>query len=381
MPTLKIDLATRILDDTMQVHLVHPGARYSFYDTILRDSVLPVDVPHLKIRDGASVPNADQIEPMLERARQMRRWAKRPASESGTPMPSRDVDYYRIGANFEASAQGARTRLRNAAQDILWGIPDGTLVAIPSKNITDMVIFAEMGDRAAPRVEIAGSGHYSRLGFLARPIRIVRTVPMLDLPLDVLTKVRSTSAIELIDGQAEDKMLRLAYGDYQRDSEFVAGVISNTEDFDALVLAQMIDLHIAIEHFIATGDVLKPGEGTWASRGASSPFLHATINSRNGRASLESRGMGTFVVKLLAIVAASGISLADAGALIAQGDLEVVNSKDSTGGGAIIAASENAVTDFFATSGYPTYNEYLEGLQNGLDRNATSPQGTAVIKP
>lgn len=381
MPTLKIDLATRVLDDQMQVNLIHPGARYTFYDAVSQFSVLPVDLPFFDIPDGRAVPEADKISPMLERARVMRRWAKRPKSEARTPMPAQDLDHYRVGLNLEAGAQGARTRLRNAAQQILWDMPESSLVVVPQKGITGQAILAELGAQNAPRPRVQGQEHYTGLSFLARPVKIVNKVPMLALPADVIGAARSTSAVQSIGGHSEDRILRLAYGDYQRDRDFVAGVMSNNEDFDALVLGQMIDLHVAIEHFLVTGEVLKPGRVTWARQVDSAPHLHATINSPDGRASLESKGRATFAVKLLGIVAASGISLATAGQLIADGHVHVVNSQELGGSTAVIQASANALTDFFATSGFSSYNEYLQGLQNGLERNATNPQGTAEIEP
>lgn len=244
-----------------------------------------------------------------------------------------------------------------------------------------MAVLAELGPRNAVRSRVQGRGHYAGLDFLARPVTVVNKVPMLALPADVLGAARSASAAQNIGGHSEDRILRLAYGDYQRDSDFVAGVMANTDDFDALVLGQMIDLHVAIEHFIETREVLEPGRVTWARKVKHAPYLHATINSPDGRASLESKGMATFAVKLIGIVAASSISLAAAGDLIAQGQIIVANSQESGGSTVIIQASANALTDFFATSGYSNDKEYLEGLQSGLERNAIKPQGTAQIKP
>lgn len=117
----------------MQVNLIHPGARYAFYNDISQSSLLPVDLPFFDIPNGRSVPDADQISPMLERARVIRRWAKRSKSEAHTPQPSRDLDFYRTGLNLHAGSQGARARLRNAAQKILWEMPESSLVVISQK--------------------------------------------------------------------------------------------------------------------------------------------------------------------------------------------------------------------------------------------------------
>lgn len=261
MPTLKIDLATRILKDSMKVYFVHPGARYAFYDHVVRDEVLPVDLPFLELEDKKGLPASDKIAPMLERARQMRKWAKRPQAEFSKKRPAMDLDLYRVGLQLEEGAQGARTKLRNTAQEILWGIPKNSLAIIPHRRITGHAILAEFGSRKSPRKVIDGHDHYEGMKFLARPLRNVKQIPMLDLPSSVIVSARSTKVVEQINGHAEDQLLRLYYGDYQRDKDYVAGVIAHTEDFDALVLAQMIDLHVAIEHFLETGGDTCTGAG------------------------------------------------------------------------------------------------------------------------
>jgi hypothetical protein len=381
MPSVNIDLSTRILDDDMSVQLIHPGARYAFYDDVLNSGVLPVDVPYLEVADGHSLPATDDIGPMLERARLLRKWAKRPISEESTLRPSLDLDHYRVGLNMDPAAQGVRTRLRNAANDILWGIPEGTLAVIPARRIWGTAILAEFGSRTAPRQIVNGTGHYSSLKFSARPMANIKRIPMTSLPGEVLKNARSTSVVNEIGGYAEDELLRLYYGDYMRRHEFVAGVVAQTDDFDALVMGQMIDLHIALDHFIRTGVVLAPGRGLYDRHVTETPNLHAAINSPDGRASLESSGIATFCVKLLMILAASGVLAHGGGPLIAQGALEVANSAQQDVEPELLTASANALTDFFATAGIPVYSEYIEALQNGLERNLTTPTGTATIQP
>lgn len=381
MPTVNIDLSTRILDDNMSVQLIHPGARYAFFDDVLNNGVLPVDVPYLQVADGLCLPAADDIAPMLERARLLRKWAKRPLAEEYAIRPSLDIDQYRVGLNMDPAAQGVRTRLRNAANDILWKLPEGTLAVIPSRRLGGNAILAEFGSRTAPRQIVNGTGHYFSLQFPARPMVNIKRIPMISLPGEVLKNARSTSVVDEVGGYAEDEVLRLYYGDYMRRREFVAGVNAETDDFDALVMGQLIDLHIALDHFIKTGVVLEPGRGLYDINVIETPNLHAAINSPDGRASLESTGIATFCVKLLMILATSGVLANGAGPLIAQGALDVANSAQQDVEPDLLIASENALTSFFATAGHPVYSEYIQALQKGLERNQTTPKGTATIQP
>lgn len=381
MSTLKIDLSTRVLRDDMQVYLIHPGARYVFYDDILEQSVIPVDIPFLAIPDGQGLPTTGDIVPMIERARQMRKWARRPKSDLDTPRPPMDLDYYRVGLDSDDTAQGARTKLWRNAQKILWSIPEGSLAVFPSQRVIGEAILAEVGGNIEQRTTVSGRDHYHGMEFLARRIHNLKTIPMLSLPGSVIASARSTSTIEQIEGHEEDQILRLYYGDYQRNSDFVAGVIANTDDFDSLIVGQMIDLHVAIDHFIRTGRAVAPGRALYEIGDAVAPNLHATINSPDGRASLESRGVATFAVKLLLIVAASDVALTSAGDLLAQAEVVVENSAQQDIDTTMIEASKDALVNFFATSGAVNSTEYLQGLQDGLLRNQTSPTGTASIEP
>lgn len=81
------------------------------------------------------------------------------------------------------------------------------------------------------------------------------------------------------------------------------------------------------------------------------------------------------------IVAASSLSLGAAGDLIANAQILVENSAQQHADPALVQASAKSLVDFFATSGHANYTEYLEGLQKGLERNATGPSGKAEIEP
>jgi len=195
MPTLRIDLATRVLNDDMSVQPVHPGARYAFYRTVLRRKALPVDVPFLEIEDGKGVPSAQAIAPMLERARQMRRGAPRPKPDTRTPRPPMDLERYSTALDLDVGAKGARTRLRNAANDILWGLPKGTLVVIPGRKNVDDAPLVELKSRTARRRQVNARGPYTGFPLTARNVRDVTRVPTLEVPGGDITNARTSNAI------------------------------------------------------------------------------------------------------------------------------------------------------------------------------------------
>ena len=130
-------------------------------------------------------------------------------------------------------------------------------------------------------------------------------------------------------------------------------------------------------------------------------LIHANVNSPFGRVTSQRVKLAIFAVTVLT---APGTLTADSEIYLdlnhnaaqvqnvcdslslsgidgdARVHVDVANSQEPDGSSAVIQASANALTDFFATSGYSSYNEYLTGLQDGLKRNVTKPLGTVEIE-
>lgn len=376
-PSLKIDIATKILDERMKVHLVRPGARYALRDVVVRDSVLPVDAPLLAVEDGEPLPQTSQIAPDLERARVLRTWARQSQASRG-PRPSLDIDFYRLDL-VDPSRAAVRTKIRNAANQVLWTIPGGTLVVIPSSSLAGNAILAEIAPRSEPRVSVKGTGARSGLTYPARKLSGLKKVPMRDLPISVTEAARTVKVVEKISGHAEDRILRQYYGDYQKSDDRVAGLFAGTKNFDGKIVGQMVAIHMAVEHALTEGGRLAPGQSLFDREVTCSPYFHARVDSPDGRTHLESNSVATFVVKLLMILASVGLSGAACAEVIETGQLLVENSSHATGGD-MIEASKNALIDFVRISGHDNVAAYIDALQDGLNRNSANVAGTAVIE-
>ncbi|WP_439561117.1 hypothetical protein [Roseinatronobacter sp.] len=381
MKTLNIDLSTRILSDKMKVHLVRPGARYAFFRTALEKNVLPVDAPFLRPEDGKPVKAPNKIAAELERARVFRDWARKPEAKRGR-IPSKDLGNYSLDLG-DASRSATRTRIRNASQNILWAIPGGTLTVIPNRSLSGKAILAKVAPRHEPRTFVHGTGRNQGIVFPARKIFDPKLVPMIDLPGEVLEDARSMKVVQQISGHAEERILRMYYGDYQRAEDHVAGVVAGTDDFDARIIAQMIELHLSMSNAISSGKGSEPGSALFDTESTAEVFFHGRVDSPDGRTYLASTSVITFAVKLMLIVAASGLPMGLAAQAIEAGNVTVINSAEADGAGAhaadTIQASRKALVDFARASGYPTVEAYLSALQDGLNRNSASIAGKATL--
>ena len=361
----------------MQVHLVRPGAKYNLMSVIKSEEVLPADVPFLKIDNGKAVPAANKIGPMLERARVLRGWSTSPKTKRPRMM-STDLDHYRLDLE-DASASRVRSMLRNAANQVLWKVPGGTLVVVPGPHLGADAILAEIFPRKADRFVVNGAHENQKLEYLARGLRNLKRVPMRDLPVSVTDAARTVRVVSKISGHAEDRILRMYYGDYQRAEENVAELVAGVEDFGAAIIGRMIDLHMAMTHFLDTGETLERGNALYTAPPSTEPLFHARVDSPDGRAYLESNRVATFALKLLMVVALSGIDPLSASQLIEDGCVNVINSGQA-GTVELVEASKQALVDFTATSGYNCVADYVSALQEGLTRNKATLSGSATVE-
>lgn len=370
MCSLRIDLATTILDDDMNVYLVRPGARYGLFRTVLDHNALPADAPFLEVPDGVGITDSTvELNAQLERARQMRAWAKKsPRNRGQRPTADLNSSSYRLGVEQSA---GVRTRIRNAANMILWEIPDNSLIVIPGSSLTGDAIMSIVGERTAARQMVPGYGHYRGLEFPGRPLTDVRTTPMLGLPSAVIGMARTSILNAKIVGHAEDRVLRIHFGDYQRRNDYVTSAIARQDDFDARLLGQMIDTHMAIENSIRTGRGIAPGRSLYEGSDYSAPKLHARVDSPFGQVFLESSRANTLALKLLMILAASPIPNGAIAQGIEHGQISVVNSRGAIEADdpVVVEASKEALVNFVNISGHDNVVSYLNALQSGIELN------------
>lgn len=370
---IKIDLKTRTLPKEPNVFLVRPGASYHLYDQILDESAIAVDIPFLEVPDGRPVPEASKIQPMLERGRELRRWAAKPIRTRGR-QPTTSIDAYRTFLEDQGPKM-ARTKLRNAANEVLWEIPDNSLLFIPASTLSGKAILAEAGLRTAPRKRMHGSGSRARMEYIGRPIVEPKLVPMRDLPPDVTDPGQKLLVHDRFEGYAKERLLRSYYGDYSRGAdvnvvEFVAG----SDEFDTKVIAQISALAMSIEHFLNTQEFLRPEEFVFGHPEMRGPQLHARINSPDGKAQVQDSTLVPHTVKLFLLLAGSNLAVALITSHLMAADVTVTNS-EIQGGTEIAEASQNALIDYAAAAGAASMSSIIENLRASSERTEGEVDG------
>lgn len=381
MSHVAIDLALKVLPKDHPVYMVRPGSGYQLFDQIAAYGAIVPDFPYLKVADAKPPSAARELDAQISRAIAIRQWLRRPLDERG-PRPARNLDEYRLGHSDHTST---RTRLLNAAEQILWELPDDALVFIPSSTLAGTGITAVVGKRTAPRITILGDGNRNAITYLGRPIDDMKSQSMRALPEDVTDPVRSPIVTYQYDGYARDRLLRAHYGDYQLGGDVaMMEFISNSDRFDALAMARITALAHAIEHYVVTGTYQPPGDLLYKL--ATVPLstqVHATINSRDGRLLIEGPQLVPHIMRALLLagmLATTPAAAQNVSTMMANGQLELKNTKASARDRAVTAATERTLLDFATAAGQPSLTVLLQGLQESSESTDGEVDGSAKIK-
>lgn len=376
MQPLKIDLKTRTLVTVPQVYMVRPGQKYHLFDACIDNQVMIADAPFLSIADGHGVPVADKIAPMLERALAYRSWGNESPKKRGQ-RPSEDLDHYRTFLSTPGG-KAKRTRLRNAADDVLYRIPDKSLIFIPAPSLSHFALLGEAGPRNIPRSVISGTGKRKKIQYPARKLERVKLVPMRDLPPVVTEPVGTISVVNEFEDYASERLLREYYGDYQRGVEAsVTEFMNEADNLDSRVLAQMIALSMSLEHHMKTGNYVSPSEMIFGNHRVTAPKFHARVNSKDGKVHVETSTLVPHVLKsILLVAAATAIPISIATQALTTGAFDISNTAIQQGP-EIVLPTQNALADYAASAGVNDLSDILEKLRVEIRQNEGKIDGVA----
>lgn len=381
MRRIAIDLALKVLPKDHPVYMVRPGSGYQLYHQVMSSEAIAPDFPYLNVPDGTPPSEAAEFDAQISRAVAVRQWLKQPLDDRG-PRPSRKLDNYRLGHSDNTAT---RTRLRNAAQEILWNLPDGALVFIPSATLAGTGLTADLGKRTEPRITMEGDGNRNAIKYLGRPIHAMKRQSMRALPEDVTDPVRLPMVTFQYEGYARDRLLRAHYGDYQLGTDVaMMEFISNSDKFGAISMARLTALAHAIEYFVVTGKYQAPGNLLYKPAAvALETQVHASINSKYGRLLIEGPQMVPHIMRALVLVcmlANTSVSADDLSGMMVNGQLELSNSKATRKDVKVTEATERTLLDFAAAAGHPSLTILLKGLLESSESTEGEVDGTAKLK-
>ena len=223
--TIKIDLRTRILSSHHNSYMIRSGKEYHLFDRFIERKAVAPDLPELDIPDGRAPLDDPTIDDQVKRARALRDWAMLPYYH-GDPKPMEDLKFYE-----DEKKKSRHSMFVNTAQNVLWKIPEGSLIYAPSPSFLEDGLFGEVVSPSEKRVRFLGEKRMRDFSFQGRRMTNIRRLPMKKLPKHLLELKQYRVGVTQL--RREDKLLLYPqyYGDFAIHDEHVQIEIKTTKDY------------------------------------------------------------------------------------------------------------------------------------------------------
>lgn len=356
-----VDLKIKVLPTAHRVYMVRPGTGYHLLRPTTENRAIAPDLAFLEIPDGVRPRDADGIETQITRARAFAEWVKTEERRDGE-RPSQSLEDY---AGVEVPPRVAM--YRNTADDILYGLAEGSLVFVPNPDLTRDGMFGELVSPEAPRVRFNGTAHRNDFSYLGRRLRNVKFLPMRKLDPAFFEPMRKRNWIHEYAARETELLYRQYYGDFEiigrkavAEIEVTRQRVSGTDLNIIGALTTLIDQTLAR---VAHGDEerLTMLDVAFMPPDPQGPVLHANFGSP-GNVLIESvtRRVAP-VVKVITALALAGYMGADLCDMVHANTLVLENTDGLAGvADAQLAETRNKTYDFVRASGRESLNEIME---------------------
>ncbi|MBM3616739.1 MAG: hypothetical protein FJX28_15340 [Alphaproteobacteria bacterium] len=189
--------------------MVRPGTGYHLLGPTIENQAIAPDLAFLEIEDGLRPRDDVHIDRQITRARAFADWVKT-EERRGTERPHQDLASY---AGVEPPPRVAM--YRNNADEILHGLPEGTVVFVPNPDLTRHGMFGELVAADAPRVRFSGAAYRDNFIYLGRRLRNVKFLPMRKLDPAFFDPMRKRNWTFEYAARETDLLYRQYYGDFE----------------------------------------------------------------------------------------------------------------------------------------------------------------------
>lgn len=360
--SIAVDLNTRILPSSHGVFMVRPGKNYHLYKSAKDFHVVAPDVPLLDIPNGERPIDQDNLDLQVRRGRAFRSWAESEETRS-EPLPETDLNQYTNVENLPH-----HNRFVNVVEEILWGLPEGSLSFIPDFSLASAAVFGELVGPKDSRQKITGGGRFSNFLYQGRKLRDVKPIPMRELPPTALLSKKKNTTIVQIEGRDRQILYRQYYGDFeilgQKSTVQIATTKPRFTGPDAAIIGALATMVQEAWQRRAHGESSVPrlGEAAFLDLGDDAPAIHANINSP-GEVLLEAVQRTPHVVKVI-IALALALTGPELYELAQSGAIDIVNTAHAAG----VSSQETEETreflfHFLNSAGADSVNEIVENIR------------------
>ena len=220
--------------------MIRSGKDYHLFRRFIETEAVAPDLPELDIPDGVAPHVYDEIHQQIKRARALREWAVLPYDRTET-MPPLDLWSYE-----DVHIRPHHGMYVNAAQNILWTIPEGALIYVPHPSFLGSGLFGEVVSPKGRRLRFRGSGRTADFSFQGRRMRNVRRLPMKKLSSRLLEIKKYRVGVTQLSREDTLSLYRQYYGDFEIYGGVTQAEVRTTKDYfspaDATILSALANM-------------------------------------------------------------------------------------------------------------------------------------------
>lgn len=375
-----VDLKTKVLPQSHRIYMIRPGAAYHLLTAFSENSAVAPDLADLTIPDGERPRDFKGIDDQIKRARILAQWVKTEETRNAATPPTL-IDEYK---DMETPARVAM--YRNTADEILHGLPGGSLIYLPNPDFTKNAIFGELADAKSPRIVFNGKGYRANFTYLGRPLTNVKQIPMQKLPKEFYPPMKRRNWIHEFEARETELMYRQYYGDFEiigrKSVTEIAVTKSKVFAPDLSIVGAVTNLVDQTLRRLENNDTdrLSLLDAVFLAPEGDGPVIHANLGSM-GEILLESaRRHVAPVVKVLLVmaVAYTGYEIYD---MVAANGLHLANSQGIEGVGAeALAETEKLTYDFVRATGRENLNDIVDRVRDFHNRTGGHVDATITTR-
>ena len=312
--------------------MIRSGKEYRLFDRFIEMQAVAPDLPELDIPDGRAPLDDPTIDDQIKRARALREWAMLPYNRS-EDKPTTDLEFYK-----DEEKKKQHGMFVNAAQHVLWEVPEGSLIYVPNPSFLHSGLFGEVVSPSEKRLRFRGEKRMLDFSFEGRRMTNVRLLPMKKLPERLLELKKARVGVTQLEREEKLLLYRQYYGDFAIHEGRVQAEVRTTKDYfspiDATVVsafANMVqeNLNRLGQANVGELEFVDIREAAFMDRSVDGLLIHAEIDSP-GKIQVYGRGLAPLVFKvILALFLA--VPPHDLVSHAQTNNIEVSNSRSSDG--------------------------------------------------
>lgn len=206
MPTIEIDLNTRIIPEDHEVFVVRPGKGYRLYEYFVDHQMILADLPFLDLKKGIAISDQPDLDRKIKRSRALRNWYR--GRQEGDE-PSRILDDYNVGPKDLSIGQ-----LRAVLVAYFEKLKQGDLVIVPPSAYAYPAYVGEVTGKGTDYVRQRAPRAYGQDPLTGREVAWLTQIEKRKLPDIVLDALEKPNAIFLLAKSARSKIYEAAYGTF-----------------------------------------------------------------------------------------------------------------------------------------------------------------------